>query len=118
MTCSVMTPNQFFKCLSDETRMLSMMLIAQQGELCVCELMVALDDSQPKISRHLAQLRNCGLLGDRRDKQWVYYSLPSDLPEWVRVLLETLCQQQSALLDTPRKRLDAMADRPVRCAEC
>ena len=113
-----MAPNQFFKCLSDETRMLSMMLIAQQGELCVCELMVALDDSQPKISRHLAQLRNCGLLSDRRDKQWVYYSLPADLPDWARSLLDTLCQQQAVLLEQPCKRLENMSDRPVRCAAC
>lgn len=113
-----MAPNQFFKCLSDETRMLSMMLIAQLGELCVCELMVALDDSQPKISRHLAQLRNCGLLSDRRERQWVYYSLAPDLPAWALALLDTLCQQQAALIDTPQQRLAEMADRPVRCAAC
>lgn len=49
-----------FKCLADETRVRATLLIVDQGELCVCELMCALADSQPKISRHLAQLRSSG----------------------------------------------------------
>ncbi len=50
----------FFKALADETRLRSLLLILQQGELCVCELTEALALSQPKISRHLAQLRTQG----------------------------------------------------------
>lgn len=65
-----------------------MTLIYQEDELCVCELMDALQESQPKISRHLAQLRNCGLLCDRRDGQWVYYSINPDLPNWALNILE------------------------------
>jgi len=65
------SPPAIFKCLADATRMRSALLIVQEGELCVCELMCALNDSQPKISRHLAQLRSSGLLLDRRQGQWV-----------------------------------------------
>ncbi len=54
----MITPPDVFKSLSDETRARATLLIASLGELCVCELMCALDDSQPKISRHLAQLRS------------------------------------------------------------
>lgn len=69
------SPAEVFKCLADETRVRATLLIVDQGELCVCELMCALADSQPKISRHLAQLRSAGLLLDRRQGQWVYYRL-------------------------------------------
>lgn len=65
-----LTPTTVFKCLADDTRVRTMMLITREGELCVCELTCALNESQPKISRHLAQLRTCGLLSDRRQGQW------------------------------------------------
>ena len=60
-----------------------MLLIHAEGELCVCEMTYVLQESQPKVSRHLAQLRNCGLLLDRRPAQWVYYRLMTGLPSWV-----------------------------------
>ncbi|MFH4267891.1 metalloregulator ArsR/SmtB family transcription factor, partial [Acinetobacter baumannii] len=47
----------FFKCLSDETRLNIVTLIAENKELCVCDLTEKLQLSQPKISRHLALLR-------------------------------------------------------------
>jgi len=62
------------KALSDETR-LRVMKLLEERELCVCELMQVLDMSQPRISRHLSVLRNAGLVDDRREGKWVYYSL-------------------------------------------
>ena len=47
----------FFKCLSDETRLNIVTLIVENKELCVCDLTEKLQLSQPKISRHLALLR-------------------------------------------------------------
>lgn len=55
-----------FKCLADDTRVRLMLLMTREKELCVYELTCALDESQPRISRHLAQLRTSGLLSDRR----------------------------------------------------
>lgn len=82
---------QLFKCLSDETRLRCVTLLLTQGKLCVCELTTALELSQPKISRHLALLRQCGLLEDSREGQWVYYQINPGLPEWIYPLLtETL----------------------------
>ena len=52
-----MNADQFFKALSDLTRLRMLVLLSHEGELCVCELTHALDEIQPKISRHLAQLR-------------------------------------------------------------
>jgi ArsR family transcriptional regulator len=57
---------QLFKNLSDETRLGIVLLLREMGELCVCDLCTALDQSQPKISRHLAMLRESGLLLDRK----------------------------------------------------
>ncbi len=75
-------PVQFFKCLSDETRLRCMTLLQLHGELCVCELTQALQISQPKISRHLALLRSCGLILDRRQGAWIYYRIHPQLPAW------------------------------------
>lgn len=63
-----------FKALSDETRLRIMVLLSEK-ELCVCQLEAALALPQVKISRHLAVLRYSGLVKDRRDGLWVYYSL-------------------------------------------
>ena len=62
-----------FKALSDETR-LRIYLLLGNGELCVCQIQVALALSQTKISRHLTVLRNAGLVVARREGLWMYYS--------------------------------------------
>lgn len=114
----MITPLEVFKSLADETRVRATLLIADQGELCVCELMCALDDSQPKISRHLAQLRSIGLLLDRRQGQWVYYRLNPDLPEWVDEILRVTSNANSNWLKDNTTRLQNMDGRPVREAAC
>ena len=80
----------FFKCLSDETRSNIVALVAKNKELCVCDLTEKLQLSQPKISRHLALLRSSGLLQDRRQGQWVYYSIHPQLPMWCQEVLNIL----------------------------
>lgn len=110
----MLTPTELFKCLSDETRARATLLIAEHGELCVCELMCALDDSQPKISRHLALLRSTGLLLDRRQGQWVYYRLNPELPEWASEVLKVTLQANTDWLATDTSRLCNMDGRPVR----
>ena len=81
-------------------------------------LFCALDDSQPKISRHLAQLRTCGLLLDRRQGQWVYYRLNPDLPAWIRTLLDTTLAANTAWLEENSARLAVMGDRPLNTSAC
>ncbi|OBS09302.1 metalloregulator ArsR/SmtB family transcription factor [Acidihalobacter prosperus] len=82
-----MTPERFFRALSDQTRLRCLVLMQRAGELCVCELTEALDMVQPKISRHLASLREAGVVADRRDGLWVFYRLHDDLPGWAREIL-------------------------------
>jgi len=106
------TAIDFFKSLADETRLLSLLLIQQEKELCVCELMEALDQSQPKISRHLSQLRKSGLLMDRRQGQWVFYKIHPLLNDWMKEILENTRQHSQKLLETPESRLKKMPARP------
>ncbi|GKW49959.1 transcriptional regulator [Halomonas sp. NCCP-2165] len=105
---------RLFKCLGDETRLMLVLLIHREGELCVCELTHALEASQPKVSRHLAQLRACELLSDRRDGQWVYYRLAETLPDWAGRVLEAAEAGESARLDALQARLGCMGNRPER----
>ncbi|MGE6822002.1 metalloregulator ArsR/SmtB family transcription factor [Pseudomonas soli] len=114
----MITPPDVFKSLSDETRARASLLIVSLGELCVCELMCALNDSQPKISRHLAQLRSSGMLLDRRQGQWVYYRLNPDLPAWVHEILQATLQANTQWLAENTLRLQNMDGRPVRDAAC
>ena len=66
--------SQLYKALADETRLRILNLLLQ-GELCICELMEILDMTQSKVSRHMAYLRHSGIVNDRREAVWVYYSL-------------------------------------------
>ncbi len=113
-----LTPVDLFKALADETRTRISLLIAREGELCVCELTCALDESQPKISRHLALLRSSGLLADRRQGQWIYYRLHPQLPAWALQLLAAAEQGSGNAGSADAARLLAMGERPVRQADC
>jgi len=105
--------NTFYTSLANEVRLRSLMLLQLQGELCVCELIHALNLSQPMISRHLAILRDNGLVSDRRAGQWVYYSISPELDGWAQEVLRTTalanCEQQPFSDD-----LHTLSDMPNR----
>ena len=111
-----MLPIELFKALADLTRLQCILLIQQEQELCVCELMAALELSQPKISRHLALLREADLLEAERRGQWIYYRLSSTLENWVLDILQQTSLQQN--LTELTHRLTIMGDRPERVAQC
>lgn len=77
----------FFKVLSDETR-LRIMILLHERKLCVCEICDLLDISQPKASRHLTKLRDMGFVLDERQGQWIFYSLTLKDKSMERILLE------------------------------
>ncbi|TKB46887.1 ArsR/SmtB family transcription factor [Thalassotalea mangrovi] len=87
-------PLIFFKSLADDTRLKILLLLVSEQELCVCEFTSALDLSQPKISRHLALLKQQGLIESRRQGQWVFYSLSESLPHWCLQTLK-MCFEQN-----------------------
>jgi ArsR family transcriptional regulator, arsenate/arsenite/antimonite-responsive transcriptional repressor len=78
-----------FKAIGDETR-IRLLKLLQQRELCVCELMQALDMTQSRVSRNLGILKNAGLVEDRRDGLWVHYSLNVEAKPYIKELLEML----------------------------
>jgi len=83
-------PDVLFSALAHPTRLRCLLLLLAQEELCVCELTHAIGAAQPTISRHLAQLREAGLVTDRREGLWIHYRINPSLPEWVQsVLRET-----------------------------
>ena len=81
---------KLFLALSDKTRMQLLTLMAG-GEVSVGYLAEALAQSQPKISRHLAYLRNMGLVTTRRDGKWIYYGINVEAPQAIsRILAATI----------------------------
>ena len=108
-----MEVDQFFKALSDLTRLRMLVLLSSERELCVCELTYALDEIQPKISRHLAQLRETGVVLDQRQGQWIYYRLNPDLPDWAREVLAATAEAMTT--QTPfNDDLQSMMQMPNR----
>ncbi len=64
------------RALGDERRVRLLRLLLTKNELCVCELVDALNLPQYEVSRNLATLRKVGLVDDRRDGLWAYYFIP------------------------------------------
>ncbi|MFA5353746.1 MAG: metalloregulator ArsR/SmtB family transcription factor [Thermodesulfovibrionales bacterium] len=94
-----------FKALSDETR-LRIIRLLHQGELCVCDLVAALDMVQPKVSFHLKILREAGLIRDRKEGRWTHYRL-DDSDIFVRFLLLSSIERTSVgIVEEDKKRLD------------
>jgi ArsR family transcriptional regulator, arsenate/arsenite/antimonite-responsive transcriptional repressor len=81
---------QFFRALADRTR-LRLLNLLRSEEVCVCFFVETLKTNQPKISRHLAYLRRAGIVGVRREGQWMHYRIvePADA-DAARVLRDTL----------------------------
>ena len=66
--------SKVFKALADPIRLRILGLLSSR-EMCVCEVMVALDLTQPTASHHLRILENVGLVKDRKEGKWVFYSI-------------------------------------------
>ena len=113
-----MSPVELFKAIADETRLKCLLLIEHEQELCVCEITTALAEIQPKISRHLAQLRHCGILIDRRSGQWVFYQINPQLPAWVTQLIKHTAKHNLQFIQPSLEKLSQMGDRPQRAANC
>ena len=83
-------PQSLLSAVSDATRLRIVHLLKRNNELCVCELVKALDSPQPKVSKHLGILRGRGLIVGRRAGQWIHYRVNPELPVWADATLDNL----------------------------
>lgn len=82
---------RFFQALGDNTRLRLLNLMGDQ-ELCVCYFVEILGQPQPKISRHLAYLRNAGIVTARRDGKWMHYRIVMPPNEGAAQVLQQILQ--------------------------
>jgi len=69
------THAQFHKALAEPVRLRILALLETRKSLCVCDLVTVLHLSQSTVSRHLAYLKNQGILDSWREGTWMHYSL-------------------------------------------
>ncbi|MFT5758443.1 MAG: ArsR family transcriptional regulator [Alteromonadaceae bacterium] len=112
------SPVYFFKDLADDTRLKIILMLMLEQELCVCELTFALDLSQPKISRHMAQLKAHDLVEERKVGRWVFYRLSADMLAWQYETIKQCLTNNSNFIVSFRLTLDQMGDRPNRQQAC
>lgn len=107
--------NDFFKILADETRLRCLTLIYENHELCVCELIHALELPQSKISRHLSLIKLNNLIVDRREGQWVFYSVPPNVSKFKINIIDMSINElkKTKPFKEDRNRLIGMANRPL-----
>lgn len=103
-----------FKALSDETR-LRILKLLERGELCVCDIVTALDMSQPKVSFHLNALKGAGLIKDRKQGKWIHYRL-DDSEIFRRFLLLSVLERipKEAVIEDKERLLEFLQDKPTK----
>ena len=112
-------PTSFYKTLTDNIRLKTVMLAHYHGELCVCELMEAMEeDSQPKVSRNLAVLKKAKVITDRKHGQWVFYRINPELPQWAKAVIAQTTENNISQIHHELQRLAKMQNRPDRANFC
>jgi ArsR family transcriptional regulator len=101
--------------LADPTRRSALVLLRGGDELCVCELMRWLGATQSRMSRHMAALKEAGLVTDRRDAQWVRYRIASDIEPATMCILDAVLAATSP--PATRRPLDSKPARSRRSRE-
>lgn len=113
-------PDTVLAALAHATRLRCILLLLEHGELCVCEFTHAIGAAQPNVSRHLGQLREAGLVTDRREGLWIHYRINPALPAWVSAMLHAIAEgaRGSSPYTHDLAALQAMPNRPgaPRCA--
>jgi ArsR family transcriptional regulator len=84
------------KALGDKTR-LQILALLKEEELCVCELVEILKISQPAVSQHMRRLKSVNLVKERRQGQWVFYSLDGSMLPFVESVLKCLPDMRSEI---------------------
>ena len=109
--------DRMFKAFADETRLRILHLLSVRKELCVCDIVSILGVGQSKVSRHLAYLRNAGLVIDRKEGLWIHYSLAKPEGRFHKNLVGCLggCFGEVSVFQKDRKRLGKFGRNNGRC---
>ncbi|MBF0283735.1 MAG: metalloregulator ArsR/SmtB family transcription factor [Magnetococcales bacterium] len=105
---------ELFKALSEPLRLRLLNLLRAGGELCVCDLVSILETTQSMVSRHLAYLRHCGWVSNRREGLWIHYRLESESDPMRAAILEVLARHAE---EDPEMKsdLEKLRNRTGRC---
>ena len=96
-----------FKALSDKTRLrIIRLLIQARKELCVCEIMDSLHESHYNTSRHLKELKICGIVKERKAGRWVFYSLKEKTDDFQRQIIRAVENMPENVFEADCKRLN------------
>lgn len=110
---------RIYECLCDLTR-LRLLHVLGQGPLCVCHFQAVLGEPQVKISKHLAYLRERGLVECAREGKWMVYALPAKVSPGLRANLACLqdCVRENPVFRRDLARLRRLALQPPSAGSC
>jgi DNA-binding transcriptional ArsR family regulator len=108
MTTNLADVAQIFKAIAHPTR-IRLLAALRYGPLCVCQMTVVVELAASTVSEHLAELRNAGLITDRKDGRWVEYRLSDSTPQ-----VEILDPLWHALDEDSEVSADAMLLKELR----
>jgi ArsR family transcriptional regulator len=91
--------SQLFKAFADESRVRILFLLHHYPELCISDLEHILDFTQTKTSRHLTYLKNSGLVGTRKQDQWVFYQIKEEVKDFVSQIFRYLHKDPALIND-------------------
>lgn len=97
------------KVLGDKTRLHILSLLKEEA-LCVCEIVEMLQISQPAVSQHMRKLKTAKLVKERRNGQWVFYSLDGSSYPFFESILETLPDMQKEIEELKKKELRVLCN--------
>lgn len=109
---------RIYQCFCDETR-LRIVNLLRRGSLCVCHLQELLDEPQVKVSKHLAYMKEKGIVNAQRHQNWMIYSLPQQLSVELEANLKCLqdCVQTHLVFKANLRRLQALGSKVGCLAE-
>jgi ArsR family transcriptional regulator len=106
---------EIFKALGDKTRLRIMRLLIDSGtEICGCEFVDSLEESQYNISRHIKVLKHADLIKERKEGRWVYYSVNDKKDSFKKTLYKLIASIPKDIVKKDQKRFKKRLDIRVK----
>lgn len=106
---------RFHKAMAEPVRLRVLALLQSRASLCVCDLVTVLGLSQSTVSRHLAYLKNQGLVHSWREGNWIHYALQRQHPCLAAMERSLQCLESLPLIEQDRHALQDYEQSPRRC---